>query len=123
MSIIFNLFTLLWLPISKSLYMRLKPNITCNICFCKTKINIREDSLITLKYENQILLPTISSSLTCGVGKEETIYFSPFPIPYKLVKGVFLFKISLMTHNKTYSRIKLIIASKIVRKTQTSYLS
>ena len=43
--------------------------------------------------------------------------------PIQACKRSVLVQDFTLTHNKTYSRIKLIIASKIARKTQTSYLS
>ena len=109
-------------PYQKALCMRLKPNFSCNICFCKIKINIREDSLIIFEHKQQFLLPqNLPSSLTSWVGREETIYFSSFP--FQACKRGSLFKNFHIAYNKAYSRIKTPFASLIQERNSTSYLA
>ena len=109
-------------PNQETLCIRLKPKISSKICCCKSKINIREESLIIFKHKQQFLLPqNLPSSLTSWVGREETIYFSSFP--FQDCKRGSLFKTSHIAYSKAYSKIKTPFASLKQERNSTSYLA
>ena len=94
-------------PNQKDSYMRIKLKNSYNMCICKTKINIREDSLAIPQHINTFHFPK-TFPLLLLVEQERKRQFAslPFPFTCKRVLWFKAFQHSITKHNKAYTRIR-----------------